>query len=143
MVHDEEALGENMREYETFVQEHVSLELDTKRERLMLGCFGLAGESGEVVDTLKKAIFHGRDIGGVTEKVLLEMGDVLWYYVLLLSTLGITLDEVITANIAKLDKRHAEGYYTPWDDLNRDTGVEQPVVKAPLDFEYYESDNGC
>jgi len=111
IVHDEDEFGEKLREYAGFVDDCVSLADDTPRERLLLGGFGLAGESGEVVDLLKKHLFHGNSEGEIRDKLVKELGDVLWYYVLILSTMDITLDEVIDKNRTKLDKRHAEGYY--------------------------------
>ena len=38
---------------------------------------GIAGESGEVADQIKKAMFHGHNIG--KEEIKKELGDVLWY----------------------------------------------------------------
>lgn len=68
---------------------------------------GLTGEAGEVADKLKKVI---RDQGGViSDEVRLglkaELGDVLWYVSQLAHELGFTLDEVASANIAKLADR--------------------------------------
>ena len=37
-----------------------------------------------------------------------EMGDVLWYYTLLMNTLGIEWDEIIQNNVAKLAERYPE-----------------------------------
>lgn len=128
MEYDDGAFADMFREYANWVDSCVTLQDDTSRERLLLGGFGLAGESGEVVDALKKYVFHGKKEADTREKVVLELGDVLWYYTLILSTMGITLDEVIAGNIAKLDKRHAEGYY------------DKTGVKAPRDFEF---EGGC
>ena len=72
---------------------------------------GLAGESGEVCEKVKKAI---RDDGGrLTEerKALLakELGDVLWYAATMASELELDLGEVAAANLAKLAARKAAG----------------------------------
>lgn len=42
-----------------------------------LACFGLDGESGEVVELVKKHLFHGKPIQPAV--FYLELGDVLWY----------------------------------------------------------------
>lgn len=105
-----------LRPYAKWVDGCVSLTPDTPRERLMLAAMGLAGESGEVVDLLKKHVFHGKTEDEIRKKLVLELGDVLWYYTLLLSTMDITLDEIIERNVAKLDKRHEEGYYNKHED---------------------------
>ena len=72
---------------------------------------GLANEAGEVAGKVKK-IF--RDRGGVItdadrEALALELGDVLWYLSELCTRLGIRLEDVAAANIAKITDRAARG----------------------------------
>ena len=80
---------------------------------------GLCGESGEVADKVKKVI---RDLGGefsaeVIEGLKLELGDVLWYVAQLASELGLDLDEVAQANLAKLASRAARNVLSGSGDL--------------------------
>lgn len=77
---------------------------------------GLSGESGELVDQLKKVIHHDHplDIGDIKK----EMGDVLWYLSALATTLNIDLDEVAMININKLKKRYPDGF-SKEDSLKR------------------------
>jgi NTP pyrophosphatase (non-canonical NTP hydrolase) len=117
-------------EYSEFVNKGVSLDPDNATQRLNLGAMGLAGEGGEVVDHIKKHVFHGKEID--MDYLLLELGDTLWYYTLILRTLNLSLEDVIAANVKKLEARYP--------DRHSDTGVEQPVVKAPRDFEFGD---GC
>lgn len=72
---------------------------------------GLAGESGEVAEKIKKVI---RDKGGVIddetrEMLKKELGDVLWYVSQMASELGLSLDEVAEGNIEKLFSRLERG----------------------------------
>jgi NTP pyrophosphatase (non-canonical NTP hydrolase) len=72
---------------------------------------GLAGEAGEVAEHAKKAI---RDDGGmVTDErraaMRKELGDVLWYVAQLASELGLELDDIAEANLAKLLSRQRRG----------------------------------
>lgn len=69
---------------------------------------GLSGESGELVDQLKKVIHHDHPLD--VEDVKKEMGDVLWYLSALATTLNIDLNEVAQMNIEKLRKRYPEGF---------------------------------
>ena len=75
---------------------------------LSMAALGLAGESGEVVDYLKKVIHHGHDLDRV--KLAKELGDVLWYVAEVSSTAGISLDEVASMNIEKLKSRYPDGF---------------------------------
>ncbi|MBM5820878.1 MAG: hypothetical protein FJ082_00025 [Cyanobacteria bacterium K_Offshore_surface_m2_011] len=68
---------------------------------------GLCGEAGEVADKVKKVL---RDRGGVfgpevRDDLRLELGDVLWYVAQLATELGLDLDDVAAANLAKLADR--------------------------------------
>ncbi|HPN96485.1 MAG TPA: nucleoside triphosphate pyrophosphohydrolase family protein [Candidatus Moranbacteria bacterium] len=72
---------------------------------------GLAGESGEVAEKIKKVI---RDKGGVItdetkEEIKKELGDVLWYVAQIATELGLSLDEVVEKNIEKLYSRMERG----------------------------------
>lgn len=72
---------------------------------------GLAGESGEVAEKIKKVL---RDKGGVVdeetrEAIKKELGDVLWYVAQIATELGLSLDDVATANIEKLFSRLERG----------------------------------
>lgn len=69
--------------------------------------FGLAGETGEVMEKVKKimrdknGIFSEEDINAIKK----ELGDVLWYLANISSDLGLSLDDVAQTNIDKLQSR--------------------------------------
>jgi NTP pyrophosphatase (non-canonical NTP hydrolase) len=75
---------------------------------LVWNALGLAGEAGEVADTIKKAVFHQHGIN--RDELIKELGDVLWYVAALCSKLSVPLSEVMELNIAKLQKRFPAGY---------------------------------
>lgn len=79
-----------------------------ERDRLLIGALGLCGEAGEVVENLKKALFHDHPMDTVALRN--ELGDVLWYWVLLCDTLGLSLDDVIDANVQKRRRRYPDGF---------------------------------
>ena len=69
---------------------------------------GLAGEAGEVADYLKKVHLHGHGLD--TNKVLGELGDVLWYVSALARAHGLTLADCANANARKLRGRYPDGF---------------------------------
>jgi NTP pyrophosphatase (non-canonical NTP hydrolase) len=79
-------------------------------DRLTLCGLGLPGEVGEVADLLKKHLFHRNGKPLNVEKLTDELGDVLWYAAVLCSTLGISIEDVMTANLAKVQARHPNGF---------------------------------
>jgi NTP pyrophosphatase (non-canonical NTP hydrolase) len=93
---------------------------------------GLVGEAGEIADKLKKHLFHGdpdKHPFGKNE-VLDEGGDVLWYVALLCEWAGVTLEQCMEYNIAKLTQRYPNKFeakrsyerYTTEDDKPRSLG---------------------
>ncbi len=83
---------------------------DTWVDKLTLGALGLAGEAGEVVDAIKKWSYHGHLLD--QKALLLELGDVLWYLVLVGSVFGWSLEQLVAANVVKLRKRYPDGFET-------------------------------
>lgn len=69
---------------------------------------GLAGESGEVVEKIKKLVrdqhLNIRDED--REEILKELGDVLWYVSALAAYMGIDLNTVAKTNLKKLEDRN-------------------------------------
>lgn len=77
-------------------------------QQLANAALGLAGEAGEVADTLKKHLFHGRPLD--REAVVKELGDCLWYVAAMATAIGASLDEVGATNIDKLRRRYPNGF---------------------------------
>ena len=76
---------------------------------------GLAGETGEVVEKIKKlmrndGVMNPEDIPQEKRaEIAKEMGDVLWYLAQLSTELGLTLEDVAHANLEKLASRKDRG----------------------------------
>ena len=78
-----------------------------KDNNLIYPVLGLAGETGEVVEKVKKLI---RDKGGKIDEefkqgIKKELGDVLWYLTQICTELGLSLDDVAKTNLEKLFSR--------------------------------------
>ena len=71
---------------------------------------GISGESGELLDAIKKHVFYCKPLD--RENVVEELGDLEFYMEGLRQSLGITRDEVLEANIQKLFKRYSSGKYS-------------------------------
>jgi NTP pyrophosphatase (non-canonical NTP hydrolase) len=69
---------------------------------------GLCGETGEFADEIKKQYFHGHQKN--KERLLLELGDLLWYLTALSMMLGSGLEEVTELNKKKLEQRYKEKF---------------------------------
>ena len=70
---------------------------------------GLGGEAGEIVDEVKKMLFHTPKPGEhFRNKLVNELGDSFFYHIKFMELMGITLEEVLEANRLKLQSRHPE-----------------------------------
>lgn len=83
----------------------------TRQERRAMAALGLAGETGEVVDMVKKDLFHPHKTINPAD-LMLEIGDVLWYLAALAAAYGYTLEQCAVANVHKLNKRYPNGFPT-------------------------------
>lgn len=79
-------------------------------EYLMNAALGLAGESGEFADIVKKRTFQGHPFSG--EHLKKELGDILWYVAMGCEALGTSIETVMELNIDKLKARYPEGFDT-------------------------------
>ena len=77
---------------------------------LLNGALGLAGETGEVVDQLKKYLYQGHPLN--QKAIAEELGDVCWYIAVMAEGLGLSFEDILQGNIDKLKKRYPEGFTT-------------------------------
>ncbi|MEU2614719.1 nucleoside triphosphate pyrophosphohydrolase family protein [Micromonospora sp. NPDC007271] len=82
-----------------------------KRNELLHLVLGLVGESGEIAEKFKKWV---RDLDSDESRIdradiARELGDVLWYVAVLADYLDLSLDDIATANLAKLASRQGRG----------------------------------
>lgn len=96
-----------MDQYQGLAARTSRIEL-SQRDHLINGCLGLAGEAGECADLLKKNLYQ--DHRAIREKLIEELGDVLWYVAETATALRVNLEDVAKGNIAKLYDRYPDGF---------------------------------
>jgi NTP pyrophosphatase (non-canonical NTP hydrolase) len=82
---------------------------DAPTDTIILHCaLGLGGESGEIIEHVKKVFFFNHDVD--YNYLRYELGDVLWYIAVMADGMGMTLSELAKDNIQKLKERYPEGF---------------------------------
>lgn len=109
--HDEmvKALAKNGRE--------IQMELKASDCHNLHMCMGLAGETGELIDAVKKSIFYRKPLD--RKNVIEELGDIEFYLEGLRQGLGITREVTIAGNINKLGARYDGFKYSDEAAKNR------------------------
>ena len=93
--------------YAEFVAQRFK-ELETDVETWLHAAVGIAGESGELLDAIKKAWIYGKELDA--ENVKEELGDILFYVQAMANQFGWTVTDLKEHNMAKLIKRYPLGY---------------------------------
>lgn len=101
---------------------------------------GLAGETGEIVDLFKKALFHKHGID--RDKVKGELGDLMWYITNLASHLGMNMNEILQLNINKLKIRYPNGFSVE-DSIDRVDVVQGKLDTFDIDWDEMWEQNNC
>lgn len=87
--------------------------------RILVGVLGLAGESGEAADLVKKTWGQGHPLD--KEHLAKELGDICWYIAETATAIGYDLETIMRMNINKLIKRYPDGFSME-RSLNREEG---------------------
>lgn len=94
---------------------------------MILWCaIGVAGESGEIAELIKKGILHQHELDD--KKLADEIGDCLWYLAGLCTILHLNIGTVMQENIDKLKTRYPNGFNSQ-DSIKR-TDVEKGEYNA-------------
>ena len=81
-------------------------------ERLTTAGVGLAAESGEFLEIVKKMVFQGKPWNDDNrEHLIIELGDTMWYVMQACMALDVDINDVIRRNVAKLEKRYPSGSF--------------------------------
>ena len=96
-----------INEYQQLAMRTLNPELGEK-DVLINGVMGLCGESGEVIDIVKKHLAQGHPLD--KDKLAKELGDVAWYLAETAYAIGFPLEDILRMNIEKLKARYPEGF---------------------------------
>lgn len=80
----------------------------TEKDLLIDGVMGLAGESGECVDLVKKHLFQGHALD--EKRLAEELGDVAWYMAITAFAINYPLAKILHENVKKLQLRYPNGF---------------------------------
>ncbi len=102
----------NIKSFETYqIESRKTWNVIDMNHPIAYPTLGLVNEAGEVAGKVKK-IFRDRN-GKISKEdrnaLKKELGDVLWYLTQICTELGVSLEEVAEANIAKLFARLDRG----------------------------------
>jgi len=90
-------------------------------ERLMTGAIGINAEGGEVMEIVKKLVFQGKPWNEETRYHLKrELGDCMWYIVQCCIALDSSVEEIVSMNVEKLEKRYPGGEFDPYYSEHRE-----------------------
>jgi NTP pyrophosphatase (non-canonical NTP hydrolase) len=98
-----------------YLEESPSYWENVSEQQLMIvwNTLGLVGEACEIADSVNAAVMVN-ELPSLSK----EAGDTAWYVAALCTKLGLSLDDVLAANIEKLRKRYPNGY-APEDSKKR------------------------
>ena len=100
----------NTKDYEQFVADsRVITEGNQAVNTLEYGALGLAGETGEVVDNIKRLLRGDYSKEELRPEILKELGDTLWYLTDLTIKLDSSLEEIMQINYDKVQDRKQRG----------------------------------
>lgn len=95
--------------------------------RLLHAMIGMCTETGEIQDQVKKHVFYGKPLDRTN--LMEEIGDTLWYIGVMSDELGISLEEIMDKNIAKLRARYGSKF-TEAAALKRDLNIERSILEG-------------
>ncbi len=98
-------------EYQKIATTTATFDGKQEEHKLMYVALGIAGESGEIAEKIKKLIRNndGKLTDEYRDSLKNEIGDVLWYLSQLSRLLDLPFSEAARANVQKIQDRQARG----------------------------------
>ena len=111
------------KDSDAFIYRLQELGGDVAIQRLLTASVGISAESGEFMEIVKKMIFQGKPCNEDNlEHLKIELGDIMWYVAQACMALEVDMEDVLTTNIKKLEKRYPDGHFAEFYSENRKAG---------------------
>ena len=92
-------------------------------ERLLTAGVGINAEGGEFLEIVKKMIFQGKPWNDANKHHLVtDLGDLMWYITQACMALEVSMEDVVSTNVKKLEKRYPGGSFDVFYSENRQEG---------------------
>ena len=99
--------------------------------RLLHSAMGIAGEAGEIAQTVEGMVAGSIPLRDGTNNLVEEYGDLLWYVPPGLSVIGVSISKVMQANIDKLQVRYPQKF-SEANATTRDTRAELDAIDKSI-----------
>lgn len=99
---------------------------EPKMQKLLHAVIGIATESGELLDQMKKVVYYGKPLDRINIRE--ELGDLMWYMAILMRELDLNLEEILELNIEKLRARYGDKFHAS-GALNRNLDEERRILE--------------
>jgi NTP pyrophosphatase (non-canonical NTP hydrolase) len=106
----------NYKVYEKFVASRFK-KMFLQKEDIVHAAMGISTEAGEILDVAKKLWAYEQELGALNKEgkthyrnLEEELGDVMFYVVAMVITVGLDFPTILQKNIDKLSKRYPTGY---------------------------------
>lgn len=98
----------DLKEYQKLCKQ-TAKKFETDEKEILTWGLGITGEAGDIASCIKKTFAHDND---QKEGIKENIGDTLWYAAMICNFFNWDLEEILSQNIAKLQKRYPQGFTT-------------------------------
>ena len=98
--------------------------------RPLHAALGLTTEASELADVIKKNIFYGKPIDETN--MLEELGDIAFYFTMMMDYFKFTMEQVLAANQAKLTARYGDKFSQEKAN-NRELSTERTILETYME----------
>ena len=91
--------------------------------KMLTAAIGLASETGELNEIIKKCMFQGKPMDEDTKyHMARELGDIIWYWIQACESINYDPNKIIEMNVEKLKARYPGGEFDVHYSENRKEG---------------------